>query len=102
VRLFQSSGPCCGAVTTICPRLRVTALTMRAESPHPQPGGGADIHVTSVIDSAGQLIIGVASVVPDSTCMTTPALTQPVDVVAIPRRGVRSWTFTEQKRTRGC
>jgi hypothetical protein len=64
--------------------------------------GGHEIAVEQVAESNGELTIGVVETTPGPNCMTSSALTQPVDVVAIPRVNARSWSFVERKEVRGC
>ena len=64
--------------------------------------GGHDIEVQRVTRSGGELRIEVLRTSPDSSCMTTAALTQPVDVVMVPAAGVTGWGFTEKTAIRRC
>jgi hypothetical protein len=67
-----------------------------------RPSGGHEIAVEEIAQSNGELTIGVVETAPGPNCMTTSALTQPVDVVAIPKVNARSWSFVERKEVRGC
>jgi hypothetical protein len=67
-----------------------------------RPTGGHEIAVDQVTQSGPALTISVVETKPGPNCMTTAALTQPVDVVVIPAVGAKSWSFVEQKEVRGC
>jgi hypothetical protein len=67
-----------------------------------QSSGGHEISVTQVTNANGELRIEVLETSPGPNCMTTTALTQPVDVVVVPAVGAKSWSFVEQKEVRGC
>jgi hypothetical protein len=67
-----------------------------------RPSGGHEIAVEQIAQSNGELTIGVVETAPGPNCMTTSGLTQPVDVVAIPKVNARSWSFVERKEVRGC
>jgi len=67
-----------------------------------RPTGGHEIAVEKVARNDGVLTISVLETSPGPNCMTTAALTQPVDVVVIPGVNPRSWNFVEQKAIRGC
>lgn len=64
--------------------------------------GGYEIAVRRVSQANGDLTIEVEETTPGPNCMTTSALTQPVDVVALPSVGARSWSFIEHQEVRGC
>ncbi len=64
--------------------------------------GGHEVAVDQVTQSNGQLTIEVVETSPGPNCITTSALTQPVDVVVIPRVNARGWSFVERKEVRGC
>jgi protease stability complex PrcB-like protein len=64
--------------------------------------GGYEIVVRRVSQANGDLTIEVEETTPGPNCMTTSALTQPVDVVALPTVGARSWSFIEHQEVRGC
>jgi PrcB C-terminal len=64
--------------------------------------GGYEIAVRRVSQTDGDLTIEVEETMPGPNCMTTSALTQPVDVVVLPAVGARSWSFIEQQEVRGC
>ena len=65
-------------------------------------GGGHDIVVQRVSRSDGQLRIEVLETSPGPECMTTAALTQPVDVVVVSGQGVTGWSFIDSSATGGC
>jgi PrcB C-terminal len=64
--------------------------------------GGHGIVVRRVSRSGGQLRIEVLETSPGPTCMATTALTQPVDVVLVPTRGVTGWSFIDRTATSAC
>lgn len=64
--------------------------------------GGHEIAVQKVSESNGELAIEVVETSPGPNCMTTSALTQPVDVVVFPGVNARSWSFVERQEIRGC
>ena len=49
-----------------------------------------------------ELRIEVVDTSPGPDCMTTSALTQPVDVVLVPADGVKGWSFIDRKATNEC
>ncbi len=67
-----------------------------------QRTGGFAIAVDRVSQKEGELTIQVVETSPGPNCMTTSELTQPVDVVAIPRAGVQKWSFAERKEVSDC
>ena len=64
--------------------------------------GGHDIAVQKVSRSEGELRIEVLETSPGQGCMTTSALSQPVDVVMVPSAGVTGWSFIDRAATRAC
>lgn len=64
--------------------------------------GGHAIAVERVGRSGGELRIEVVETSPAPDCMTTAALTQPVDVVMVPSEGVAGWSFIDRTATRAC
>jgi hypothetical protein len=64
--------------------------------------GGYEIAVRRVAQANGDLTIEVEETTPGPNCMTTSALTQPVDVVVLPAVAARSWSFIEHQVVRGC
>jgi hypothetical protein len=64
--------------------------------------GGYEIAVRRVSQANSDLTIEVEETAPGPNCMTTSALTQPVDVVVLPAVGARSWSFIEHQEVRGC
>jgi len=64
--------------------------------------GGHDIAVQKVSRSGGDLRIEVLETSPGPGCMTTSALSQPVDVVMVPSAGVTGWSFIDRAATRAC
>jgi hypothetical protein len=67
-----------------------------------RPSGGHEIAVQRVTRTGGQLTIHVLETTPGPNCLTTSALTQPVDVVAVPRDGAVGWSFVESREVRAC
>jgi hypothetical protein len=65
-------------------------------------GGGYEIVVDRVSQNDGQLTIEVVETSPSPNCLTTEALTQPVDVVVVPMAAPRGWSFMERKEIRAC
>ena len=50
-----------------------------------RPTGGYEIAVDRVRQAKGELTVEVVETAPGPNCVTTASLTQPVDVVVIPR-----------------
>jgi hypothetical protein len=67
-----------------------------------RPTGGHEIAVTQVNQSNGELRVELVETTPGPNCMTTSALTQPVDVVVVKGVNPRSWSFVQRKEVRGC
>lgn len=67
-----------------------------------KPSGGHTISVGRVTLNDGELLVEVVETTPGPDCVTTQALTQPVDVVALSAEGVRSWKFMERREVGGC
>ncbi|MGH7509578.1 MAG: protease complex subunit PrcB family protein [Gemmatimonadales bacterium] len=67
-----------------------------------RPTGGHEIVVERVTESAGELAIEVVELTPGANCMTSMAVTRPVDVVSVAVVAPRSWSFLEGKEIRGC
>ena len=67
-----------------------------------QSSGGHEIAVEKVTRNNGELVIEVVETAPSPNCMTTSALTQPVDVVVVPAVDARGWSFVERRDVRGC
>lgn len=64
--------------------------------------GGHDIEVRQVTRAGSQLRIDVLETTPSSGCVTTQALTQPVDVVMVPAAGVTGWSFIDRQAVGPC
>jgi hypothetical protein len=64
--------------------------------------GGHDIAVEEVTRSGGDLRITVVETAPGAECVTTAALTQPVDVVKLAAAGVTGWSFIDRRATGTC
>ena len=84
------------------PAVDFTRNLVVAVSAGQRPTGGYEIAVAGVHEADGELSIQVVETTPGPNCMTTPSLTQPVDVVVVPTVTARTWSFTEQKEVRGC
>ena len=84
------------------PALDFTRDLVVAVAAGQQSSGGHEISVTQVTNANGELRIEVVETSPGPNCMTTTALTQPVDVVVVPAVGAKNWSFVEQKEVRGC
>jgi PrcB C-terminal len=67
-----------------------------------RPTGGHEIAVDRVSQDNSELTISVVETTPGPNCMTTTSLTQPVDVVVVPKVSARTWSFLEHKEVRGC
>jgi hypothetical protein len=67
-----------------------------------RPSGGHDIEVRRVTRAGSQLRIEVLETYPSTGCMTTAALTQPVDVVVVPSTGVTGWSFIDSRAVGPC
>ncbi len=64
--------------------------------------GGHAIAVERVTRTGDGMAVEVVETVPGSGCMTTQALTQPVDLVVVAASGVGTWSFSENTRERAC
>jgi hypothetical protein len=64
--------------------------------------GGHDIQVRRVKRVGGNLRIEVLETSPGAGCLTTTALTQPVDVVVVPAAGITRWSFIDRTLARDC
>jgi hypothetical protein len=64
--------------------------------------GGHSIAVERVTRTGDGLAVEVVETVPGPGCMTTQALTQPVDVVVVAAADARTWSFSDQSRAQGC
>jgi hypothetical protein len=64
--------------------------------------GGHDIEVRQVTRADGQLRIAVMETSPSTGCVTTAAMTQPVDVVMVPAAGVTGWSFIDSRAVGPC
>ena len=67
-----------------------------------QATGGHSITIGRAVLRDGVLVVEVVESSPGPDCMATQALSQPVDVVAIPAEGVKSWRFVERDEVGGC
>jgi hypothetical protein len=63
--------------------------------------GGYAIAVEGVYDAGGRLYVEVRELSPGGSCGTTQALTQPIDVVRVPRRD-GAVVFVERAETIDC
>ncbi len=64
--------------------------------------GGHSIAVERVTRSGAGLAVEVVETVPGPGCVTTHALTQPVDVIVVEAANVRTWSFSDQSRPQAC
>lgn len=64
--------------------------------------GGHDIEVRQVTRAGDRLRIEVLETYPSSGCMTTAALTQPVDVVMVNGTGITGWSFLDRRAVGAC
>lgn len=67
-----------------------------------RPSGGHEIAVTGISQVAGELRVEVLETAPGPNCLSTAALTQPVDVVVVQGVKPKSWSFLEQKDVKAC
>jgi hypothetical protein len=67
-----------------------------------RPTGGHEIAVSKVSQTDGELRVEVVETTPGPNCMTTSALTQPVDVVVVQGVSSKSWSFVQRQEVRGC
>jgi hypothetical protein len=54
------------------------------------------------LDESGTLRIEVLETTPGRNCVTGQQMTQPVDVVVVPRTEMRTWSFTDRREVRDC
>jgi hypothetical protein len=64
--------------------------------------GGHDIEVRDVTRTGSRLRITVLETYPGEGCMTTAALTQPVDVITVDGTGVTGWSFLDRRAVGPC
>jgi hypothetical protein len=64
--------------------------------------GGFTIGVDRVTQHEGELTVQVVETSPGPNCMTTSELTQPVDIVAIPRVEFQNSKFVERTAVSDC
>jgi len=67
-----------------------------------RPTGGHEVAISQISQADGELRIEVVETEPGPNCMTTSALTQPVDVVVVQGVKPKSWSFVQRKEVRGC
>jgi protease stability complex PrcB-like protein len=84
------------------PEVDFTQAVVVAVAAGQRPGGGYEIAVSRVSQAGGELNVEVLETSPGPNCLTSSALTQPVDVVVVPVAALRSWSFTERKEVRSC
>lgn len=84
------------------PNIDFTKFLVVAVAAGQRSSGGYEISIQRVSQANGDLTIEVLQTVPGPNCVTTSALTQPVDVVAVPAVGAQSWSFLERQEVRGC
>jgi hypothetical protein len=66
-----------------------------------RPSGGYDITVSRVARDAGLLYVEVTSTSPGERCITTAAITKPVDIIVVPHT-VDEAVFVERKTVHQC
>ena len=64
--------------------------------------GGNGIAVERVTRTGDGLAVEVVETTPGANCMTTQAITQPVDVVVVAAADARTWSFSDQTRAQPC
>jgi hypothetical protein len=67
----------------------------------PQRSGGYSVHIDSVYEENGLLVVVVREVSPGPNCMNTMSVTSPAIAVRVPQR-VANPSFLERKATRDC
>jgi hypothetical protein len=67
-----------------------------------QSTGGHSIAVDRVTRVGPGLAVEVTETEPPKGCMTTQAMTQPVDVVVVAAADVKTWSFSDRKVAGGC
>ena len=67
-----------------------------------QATGGHGIVVERVTRTADGLAVEVVETTPGAGCVTTQALTQPVDVIVVQAADARTWSFSDQTRPQAC
>lgn len=67
-----------------------------------QSTGGHSIAVDRVTRVGLGLAVEVTETVPPQGCMTTQAITQPVDVVVVAAADAKTWSFGDRKMAGGC
>jgi hypothetical protein len=67
-----------------------------------RPTGGYEISVRRAALENGQLLLEVLTTAPGRNCLTTMALTQPVEVVAVRAARAAGWRFVEREDIRDC
>ena len=67
-----------------------------------QPTGGTAITVQRVNRTGDGLAVEVLETTPGQGCMTTQAISQPVDVVVVAAADARTWSFSDQIRSQPC
>ncbi|MGH7525215.1 MAG: protease complex subunit PrcB family protein, partial [Gemmatimonadales bacterium] len=84
------------------PQVDFTRNVVIAVAAGQHTSGGHEIAVERASFNDGELTVHVLETSPGPDCMTTAALTQPVDVVVVPAAGARSWSFVERREARSC
>jgi hypothetical protein len=67
-----------------------------------RPSGGYDMDVRRAELRDGRLTVEVVETAPGPNCVTTMALTQPVELVALRAARAQTWEFVERREERGC
>ena len=64
--------------------------------------GGHEITIESVREDGNRRVVTILETAPGSGCMNTQALTQPIDVVTVPKRAGVEYTFTVRQERTPC
>lgn len=85
------------------PEVDFTRNMVIAVSAGSRPTTGHSVLVNGVrFDEDGTLRIEVLETSPGRNCITGQQMTQPVDVVVVPRANLRTWSFVERREVRDC
>ena len=85
------------------PEVDFTRNMVIAVSAGVRPSTGHSVLVDNVrLDDDGTLRVEVLQTSPGRGCVTAQQMTQPVDVVVVPRADLRTWSFTERRVTQDC
>jgi hypothetical protein len=84
------------------PAVDFTRYIVIAVAAGERSSGGNEIAVTQVTQTDGELRAEVQETALGPNCVTTSALTQPVDVVMVQGVKPKSWSFVERREVRSC